>query len=348
MKILVTGNMGYVGSVLTQNLQGFFNERLELTGLDTGFFAHCLTGSRVLPEIHLQNQIFGDVRDIQGEFLKGFDAVIHLAAISNDPIGNKFASQTEQINYIASSNLAKLALHNGVKKFVFASSCSMYGYANDGAKKETDSLNPLTAYARSKVNTEKFLEELSSNESVVTSLRFSTACGMSPRLRLDLVLNDFVASAISSGEITILSDGQPWRPLIDVQDMVRAIAWALQRDPQESSSFLAVNVGSDDWNYQVKDLAKAVSRKIPDTTVSINQNAQPDKRSYKVDFSLFKKLAPNFQPQVTLDSSIDQLISGLVSFNFSDVHFRSSPLMRLKALEEHLANKRISSELRFF
>ena len=168
----------------------------------------------------------------------------------------------------------------------------MYGCAEGGARKEIDATNPLTAYARSKIGTENALKQMDLNGMTVTCLRFATACGMSDRLRLDLVLNDFVACAVTSGEITVLSDGSPWRPLIDVEDMARAIAWAIARPSSQGGRFLAVNVGRDEWNYRVRDLAEAVATAVPGTKVSINTEAPPDQRSYKVDFSLFKALAP--------------------------------------------------------
>jgi len=262
------------------------------------------------------------------------DAIVHLAAISNDPIGNKFEEVTFDINYRASINLAKRAKEAGVRSFTFASSCSMYGSADDSARTEKSELNPLTAYAKSKVLTEKDLEPLASEKFKVTSLRFSTACGWSDRLRLDLVLNDFVAAAVASGRITILSDGTPWRPLINVKDMARAIDWAISREPANGGEFLAVNVGSDEWNYQVKDLSEAVARVIPNTSVSINKDAQPDKRSYRVNFDLFRRLAPAYQPKIDLTGSIRELKSGLESIGFKDGEFRTSRYMRLMILTE--------------
>jgi nucleoside-diphosphate-sugar epimerase len=228
--------------------------------------------------------------------------------------------------------LAQEAKKAGVKKFIFASSCSMYGAAEDGARSETSPLNPLTAYARSKVHTEDKLKGLARDDFQVTCLRFATACGWSDRLRLDLVLNDFVACAVTSGEITILSDGTPWRPLINVRDMARAIEWAIGRDSQNGGYFLAVNVGSDEWNYQVKDLAEGVQKVIPGVNVSINPNAQPDKRSYRVSFDLYQKLAPMHQPKVGLIESIHQLKAGLERIRFNNADFRNSDFMRLKHL----------------
>jgi nucleoside-diphosphate-sugar epimerase len=210
----------------------------------------------------------------------------------------------------------------------------MYGFAEGGPRKEDDALNPLTAYARSKVATEKTLHELATKDFVVTSLRFATACGMSERLRLDLVLNDFVAGAVAAQQITILSDGTPWRPLIHIEDMARAIEWAVGRELSNGGAFLAVNTGSNEWNYQVKDLAYAVAKVIPDVSVSINKNAQPDKRSYQVDFSLFRKLAPRHQPKVDLVGAIQGLKAGLERMRFADGNFRNSQFMRLKVLTQ--------------
>ena len=221
MQVLITGNMGYVGSVLVRHLRERFFDA-KLVGYDSGYFAHCLTASDTLPECVLNRQIFGDVRKFSKDYLKGVDAVVHLAAISNDPMGNRFESVTEEINYLAGVEIAKLALEAGVQKFVFASSCSVYGAAEGGPRREADPLNPLTAYARSKIATEQALSKWDSGPMTITALRFATACGMSERLRLDLVLNDFVACALSSGKISVLSDGTPWRPLIDVKDMARA------------------------------------------------------------------------------------------------------------------------------
>ena len=241
------------------------------------------------------------------------------------------------------ASLAKKAKQKGVRSFVFASSCSMYGSADDRPRDENSPLNPLTAYAKSKVYTERDLENLADERFKVTSLRFSTACGMSERLRLDLVLNDFVAGAVTAGKITILSDGTPWRPLINIHDMARAIDWAIARDASNGGHFVAVNVGSDVWNYQVKDLAHAVAQVIPGVEVSINKDAQPDKRSYRVNFGLFRKLAPDYQPQVDLITTIRDLKEGLEAMKFADENFRNSRFMRLKVLN-HLRTMELLNE----
>lgn len=346
MRVLVTGNMGYVGPVLGRFLRERFPS-IELIGYDSGFFGHSLTNAEVLPETYYNRQIIGDVRELPAALLEGVDAVVHLAAVSNDPMGNKFEKVTLDINQESSVRIATLAAKAGVKNFVFASSCSMYGAAADGARKETDPTNPLTAYARSKIGTEEKLKSIDLGGLTVTSLRFATACGMSPRLRMDLVLNDFVACALSSGEITVLSDGTPWRPLIDVEDMARAITWAISRKAENGGKFLAVNAGRNEGNYQVKDLAASVARLIPGTKVSINTAAPPDLRSYSVDFALFKSLAPDSIPQISLDTSIERLRDGLKGMGFNDPDFRNSPFIRLKTLERHMAAGRINMDLRW-
>lgn len=345
MKIFITGNLGYIGPVLMRHLRRVFPDA-TLIGYDAAYFAHCLTHAVEIPERLANIQYFGDVRHVDPALLEGVDAVVQLAAVSNDPMGHRFEAVTEAINYESTRSLAQAAKQAGVGRFVFASSCSMYGFAEGGPRQETDALNPLTAYARSKVASETALRPLADEHFTVTSLRFSTACGMSERLRLDLVLNDFVACALAAREITVLSDGSPWRPLIEVRDMARAIEWALIRDPvQAGSPFLAVNIGSAEWNYQVKDLAEAVAAAVEGTRVSINTSAPPDKRSYRVDFSLFKQLAPNHQPQISLAQAIDGLKTGLSGMNFSDANFRSSQFMRLKVLERHMAEGRLGEDL---
>jgi nucleoside-diphosphate-sugar epimerase len=340
MKILITGNMGYVGPCLINHLKSARPD-CRLIGFDIGYFSKYLTNADFLPECLLESQIFGDIRTISPETLSGYDAVVHLAAISNDPMGNEFESITYDVNYHSSINIAKLARNAGVKRFIFASSCSMYGAADDSAKTEDSPLNPLTAYAISKVRTEKDLRPLADSNFKVSSLRFATACGMSDRLRLDLVLNDFVACALTSKKITILSDGSPWRPLINVKDMALAIEWALFSN-QNSNDYIAVNVGRDDWNYQVKDLAAAVADVIPGVDVSVNQNAAPDKRSYRVDFSYYKSIAKDWMPKYDLKKTIEELKEGLEQMQFNDPNFRESYYMRLKVLK-HLRKSELLS-----
>jgi nucleoside-diphosphate-sugar epimerase len=346
MRILITGNMGYVGPVVVRHLRERWPEA-ELIGFDTGFFARCLTSDGPLPETVLTAQFFGDVRELPAELLRGADAVVHLAAISNDPMGNRFEAATHEINCAASVRLAGLACEAGVRSFVFASSCSVYGFAEGHPRRESDPLNPLTAYARSKIEAEQGFSRLANAGMTISCLRFATACGMSDRLRLDLVLNDFAAAAATSGAISILSDGTPWRPLIDVADMARAIEWAIDRSPDQGGRILSVNVGSDEWNYQVKDLAAAVAAEFSGTEIRINPDAQPDRRSYCVDFSLFAKLAPEFRPKLDLRQSIRRLHTGLLGIGFHDPDFRNSSNIRLKVLGNLIEQGRLSGELRW-
>ncbi|HXF93341.1 MAG TPA: SDR family oxidoreductase [Nitrospiraceae bacterium] len=332
MKIIITGNMGYVGPHVVRRMRAVFPDA-ELIGFDMGYFAQCLTAPAIFPECSLTAQYFGDMRRFPEGILQGTDAVIHLAAISNDPMGALFEDLTLAINHRSSIDLAQKAKQAGVKSFVFASSCSVYGLAEGGPRQEEDSLNPLTAYARSKVQTEQDLAKLAGSGFTVTCLRFSTACGMSERLRLDLVLNDFVASALTARRIIILSDGTPWRPLIHVSDMARAIEWAVRRDHRDGGQFLTANVGCDSWNYQVKELAEAVARMVSNVEIIINKNAQPDRRSYRVSFNKFTKLAQGFLPEMDLQGAIVDLKNGLEAMQFRDAEFRNSEYIRLNTLK---------------
>jgi nucleoside-diphosphate-sugar epimerase len=205
----------------------------------------------------------------------------------------------------------------------------------------------LTAYARSKAGAELGLREVAKNtDMTVTALRFATACGFSGRTRLDLVLNDFVASALSTGRISVLSDGTPWRPLIHLKDMARAIEWAIVR-PVLDDRYLQVNVGTDEWNYQVAELAEAVRSLVPGTTIDVNRDAQPDKRSYRVDFNRYRAIAPDHQPQVSLQEAIADIRDGLLEIGFNDPDYRRSNFIRFNVLEKHLSAGRLQSDLRW-
>jgi len=344
MKILITGNLGYVGSELVKTLRKKYPDS-ELIGFDIGYFAKHITNRNTCPEMYLDSQYYGDVRCFPEKLLEGTDAVIQLAAISNDPIGNKFEKITLEVNYEAVIHIAAMAKKAGVKRMVFASSCSVYGFAEESARTEESSVNPLTAYARSKVLAENDLASLADDKFLITCHRFATACGMSDRLRLDLVLNDFVAGAIASGEINILSDGTPWRPLINVRDMGRAITWGLERKTSAGGNFIVINTGSNEWNYQVKELAWAINKILPETTVSINKDAQPDKRSYKVSFDKFEKIAAGYTPSYNLEQSIRDLVDGLNQIGFGDKNYRQSGLIRLFVVNELLSHHVINNNL---
>lgn len=345
MKILVAGNMGYVGPAVVRHLRSEHPE-WELHGYDSGLFAHCLLDQSPLPERLVDHQHFGDIRDVPPGFLNGFDAVVQLAAVSNDPMGNEFAQATGAINRDSSVDLARAAAGAGVRNFVFASSCSVYGIAQGAPRTEQDPVAPETAYAVSKVAAEQDLASLDT-EMTITALRFATACGASPRLRLDLVLNDFVAAALRDQVIVVLSDGTPWRPLIDVADMGRAIDWAITRTADQGGRMLVVNTGANSHNYQVRDLAEAVAAGTPGTEVRINADAPVDSRSYQVDFSLFEQLAPDHVPRVNLQSSISQLIEALQSSEVQRQWSGPERLIRLKVLQAHLSAGRIDQDLRW-
>jgi len=344
MKVLIVGNEGYIGPVLVKHLKSNFDD-IYVAGFDVGYFAHKIVSQFEYPERLLDVQHRGDVRDFPYEILNGFDSVVYLAAISNDPMGKEFEEVTLDVNYRSAVKLAKEAKQAGVKNFVFASSCSVYGAAGADARTENSEVNPLTAYAISKVNAETELKPLADDDFIITCHRFATACGFSPRVRLDLVLNDFVANAMVTKEIKILSDGTPWRPLIHVNDMARAMDWSIRRDKINGGNFLIINTGSNEWNYQIKDLAFGVQDYFDDCKVSINENAEPDKRSYKVDFSLFNKLAVDFTPIVSLAEAVKGLGNGLKEFNFNDKDFRNSDLIRLNVLRGHISSKRLNSNL---
>lgn len=344
MKVLVTGNMGYVGTVLVDYLKSRYTN-ISIDGFDYGYFANCNT-SAAPPERRLNKQIYGDIREINEQTVVGYDAVIHLAAISNDPMGKEFEKLTADVNYSSSINLAKIAKKVGVGKFIFASSCSVYGFSDGVAVNELSKLDPLTEYARSKVSTELGLNSISSADFKVINLRFATACGASPRTRLDLVFNDFVASAISIAKIEILSNGEPWRPLIHVKDMARAIDWAINSDLEENS--VSLNVGSDPWTFQIKTLSTEISKVIKGTSVFINKNANSDARSYRVSFDKFKKYAPNHQPIVNFTEAVNELAEELINNNINLVDFRNSELIRLYMLNKLKSNKILDSSLRWF
>ena len=336
-KILVIGNQGYVGSVLVERLKQKTGN--EVIGFDSGIYAKLIT-SKSDPDKYLDKHYVQDVRNFDPEILKDVKAVVYLAAISNDPMGNKYADLTKEINYLSCIKIANFAKKFGVERFIFASSCSVYGFAGNDAKKEDDKLDPLTAYAKSKIDSEESLYKISNDKFKVICLRFATACGMSSRLRLDLVLNDFVANAILFNEINILSDGLAWRPLIDVKDMAKSIDWAIQvNDKKIDTNFLCLNTGSNSWNYKVIDLAKEVSRVIGPISIKVGSKKEIDKRSYKVDFTKFSKLASEINIDNNLDSTINNLAKGIKDIKFLDKNFRDSDFMRLNMLKKYMKDK---------
>jgi nucleoside-diphosphate-sugar epimerase len=287
------------------------------------------------------------VRDVTEQMLQGVEAIVHLAAIAEEPVGNAYDALTHSINQEATLKLAAAAKRAGAASFVFASCCSVYGFADAGTCDEQAEVNPLTAYARAKVNSEIGLKTLADNNFQVTCLRFAGACGASPRLRLDQALSAFVTVAMASGGIEIMNDGSQCHPLIDVADAARAIHWAIERPSTVGGEALVVNAGSDQWNYELRDLAAAVADEIPGVRVNLNRDALPDQRSYRVSFELFRKLAPQHQPIGTLKSSIRELKTVLEHAHFADRKVRKSNLMRLNMLSQLRQDGHLDEELRW-
>lgn len=344
-KILVLGNLGYVGTVLVKHLH-YHSENIEIIGYDTGFFQGCLLNPEYNFDKYLSKQFYGDIRTFDKQILQNVDSVVCLAAISNDPIGNIYERQTKDINATSTINLAKLAKQAGVKKFIYASSCSIYGTMGNDIKNESSELNPLTAYSKSKLMAENGLKKLINKKFSITCLRFATASGYSPRLRLDLVLNDFVASALINKKIELLSDGTAWRPIIDVNDMSKSILWALDRKIN-NNQFLALNIGKESWNFTIKELAENVKEVIPNIDIKFANSISLDNRSYKVDFSLFKSLAPNYQPMKKLSDTITEIADAISNSNFRVSDFRKSYLIRLCTLNNLREKKLITSNLKW-
>lgn len=343
-RILVTGNLGYIGGPLARYVKATHPEA-SLIGLDTGFFVDRHTTSGRSADTLYCEQIFASVNDLTPAHMENVDAVVHLAAISNDPMGERFSDATRRINFEGSLHVAKVAKAAGVGRFVFASSCSVYGDGGNTAKTEQDSVKPLTAYARSKIETEAELAKLASDDFLVTCLRFATACGHSDRLRLDLVLNEFVAMALFDGKISVLSDGTPLRPLIHVNDMSRAIAWSIFDRPTDIETCLIMNTGHDAWNFSVREIAESVAR-ISGCTLEINTNAAPDKRSYKVSFERYRELSGHGEALEDFDAYVLQLRKQVSSsVQITEDTFRSGRFRRLVSLGELLEAGALSEAL---
>lgn len=345
MRILVTGNLGYVGTALTKYLAK--NQRFEIHGVDIGLFeSQKLRTNGRASASYVSNQMLKDVRDLKLEDLERYDVVVHLAAVSNDPMGEEFSYVTEEINQGATIQLAELCEQAGVEHLIFASSCSVYGYGGHSDKSENDEVNPLTTYAKSKIDSEVALSKVE-GKLKTTSLRFATACGASASLRTDLVLNDFVWNALASRTVSILSDGSPWRPLIDVEDMAQVVSWMIRNRDRAPEQHLVINAGSNGNNFQVKEIADTVARIVPGTTVRVNENAQPDKRSYRVNFSKLQNLTNNELTFKPLEQSAQELVSLIFAQNFEIGNVPLATLKRLSVIRNLQNEGHLDKNLRW-
>jgi nucleoside-diphosphate-sugar epimerase len=325
MKVFATGHRGFIGAHLVDVLK---QEGHFVVGCDLGLFEGCQWEPLVAPD----RELIKDIRNVDARDLNGCDCVMHLAAISNDPMGEMNAAITFDVNRNGSIRLAEAAKRAGVPRFLFAGSCSVYGQGEKLDLDEDDPLNPLTAYARSKIETEGAIAELADGSFTPVYLRNATAYGHSPMLRIDLVVNNLLASALSYGEIRIQSDGSPWRPLIHCRDIARAFA-AFARAPQEAIFNQAVNVGANRENYQVRDVGDQVQRLIPSSRVVYTGEVGADPRNYRVKFDRLTALLPDFRLQYDLASGMEELHRKMVEHGFGKKDFEGDRFVRLRTLK---------------
>lgn len=341
MRVLVTGHHGYIGCVLVPML---LDAGHEVVGLDTFLYEGCDFGDE--PSDGVVPAIRKDVRDVAPSDLDGIDAVLHLAALSNDPIGDLNPDCTYAINHRASVTLAEAAKRAGVSRFVFASSCSLYGAAGQDWLDETADFNPVTPYGESKVLSERDVSALADDDFSPVFLRNATAFGLSIRHRGDLVVNNLTAFAYATGEVLMKSDGTPWRPLVHIEDISRAFLAALEAD-RERIHNEAFNIGANEENYQIRDIAGIVEEIVPDCRIAFAEGAAPDKRSYRVKFDKVKEQLPEFKPEWTVRRGVEEMYGAYKDAGLTIDDFSGSRFMRIARIKELQDEGRLDDSLRW-